>query len=112
MDPPPGRKPGNGIVLSHDKLRIADGSLHVTNGGLDFGNVVGGQLIAEQSTSREVYEPGHPMADAAGMVHYPATDVVEEMTSLMTASRSYDANVRSFNLLRSMLLRALEIGAK
>lgn len=62
--------------------------------------------------TRTVHDPGHPMADAEGRVHYPATDLVYEMTTLMTASRGYEANVRAFNLLRGMVLRALEIGAK
>jgi len=62
--------------------------------------------------TRAVHDPDHPMADAQGMVLYPAVDLVGEMTTLMTASRSYEANVRSFNVLRSMMLRALEIGSK
>lgn len=61
---------------------------------------------------REVYDPGHPMAGTDGMVRYPSVDMVQEMTTLMTASRGYEANVRSFNFLRNMLLRAIEIGAK
>lgn len=80
----------------------------------DFGRLVvgDGDVGQRPSATREVYDPGHPMADAAGLVRYPDTDMVEEMTTLMTASRGYEANVRSFNLLRSMMLRALEIGAK
>lgn len=80
----------------------------------DFGRlVVGDDDVGQRpSATREVYDPGHPMADAAGRVRYPDTDMVQEMTTLMTASRGYEANVRSFNLLRSMMLRALEIGAK
>ncbi|HTD29460.1 MAG TPA: flagellar basal body rod C-terminal domain-containing protein [Xanthomonadaceae bacterium] len=62
--------------------------------------------------TREEHDPSHPLADAQGMVHYPATDLVEEMTTLMTASRSYEANVRSFNMLRGMIMKAIEIGAK
>lgn len=64
------------------------------------------------AATRKVHEPGHPMADAEGMVHYPATDLVEEMTTLMTASRGYEANVRAFNLLRGMVMKAFELGAK
>lgn len=80
----------------------------------NFGRLMAGaDSIAQHPTaSREVHDPGHPMADAAGRVRYPDTDMVHEMTTLMTASRGYEANVRSFNLLRSMMLRALEIGAK
>ncbi len=62
--------------------------------------------------TRAVVDPDHPMADEQGRVHYPAVDMVQEMTTLLTSSRGYEANVRSFNVLRSMVLRALEIGAK
>lgn len=61
---------------------------------------------------RTVYDPGHAAADAQGMVRYPAVDLVGEMTTLLGASRSYEANVRSFNTLRSMVLKALEIGVQ
>jgi flagellar basal-body rod protein FlgC len=78
-----------------------------------FGRLVGPEDAHAQDTPvREVYDPGHPLADSHGIVRYPATDMVQEMTTLMTASRGYEANVRSFNLLRGMMLRALEIGAK
>jgi len=80
----------------------------------DFGQFVAGDPIVNEqpANAREVYDPGHPLADKSGHVRYPATDMVQEMTTLMTASRGYEANVRSFNLLRNMTLRALEIGAK
>ena len=79
-----------------------------------FGSFLSADPVVSEQTAplREVYDPGHPLADAKGQVRYPATDMVQEMTTLMTASRGYEANVRSFNLLRSMMLRALEIGVK
>jgi flagellar basal-body rod protein FlgC len=70
------------------------------------------RLTEQPVATRAVHDPAHPLADAEGMVHYPATDLVEEMTSLMTASRGYEANVRAFNLLRGMVAKAFEIGAK
>ncbi|MFZ5636624.1 MAG: flagellar basal body rod protein FlgC [Pseudomonadota bacterium] len=83
-------------------------------GGADFADALGGSpaLGEADAAVREVYDPGHPMASADGMVRYPSVDMVQEMTTLMTASRGYEANVRSFNFLRNMLLRAIEIGAK
>ena len=80
----------------------------------DFGRMVGQPpMLGEQPVEvREVYDPGHPLASEQGMVRYPSVDMVQEMTTLMTASRGYEANVRSFNFLRNMLLRAIEIGAK
>ncbi|MGH8108412.1 MAG: flagellar basal body rod protein FlgC [Arenimonas sp.] len=80
-----------------------------------FDQYVGGNLVEvnqANAPTRAVHDPGHPMADAEGMVHYPATDLVQEMTTLMTASRGYEANVRAFNLLRGMTMKAIEIGAK
>lgn len=62
--------------------------------------------------TRKVLEPDNPMADTDGYVHYPVVDMVSEMTTLITASRGYEANVRSFNMIRGMVLKALEIGAK
>jgi flagellar basal-body rod protein FlgC len=77
-----------------------------------FGAHVGGGVLALQpAATRAVHDPSHPLADAQGMVAYPSVDMVGEMTTLMTASRGYEANVRAFNLLRGMTLRALEIGA-
>lgn len=81
----------------------------------NFGQFITGNLVQvnqSNAPTRAVHDPGHPLADANGMVHYPATDLVQEMTTLMTASRGYEANVRAFNLLRGMSMKALEIGAK
>jgi len=57
-----------------------------------------------------VYDPFHPDADADGYVSLPDVNVVEEMVDMVTASRSYEANATAFELMRSMLQRALEIG--
>jgi flagellar basal-body rod protein FlgC len=40
----------------------------------------------------------------------PNVNPVEEMTNLMLASRSYEANVAAFNATKNLALRALEIG--
>ena len=56
-----------------------------------------------------VYEPGHPDADADGMVKYPDINVVEEMVNLMTAQRGYEAGVTTVDTIKSMYQKALEI---
>jgi flagellar basal-body rod protein FlgC len=56
------------------------------------------------------YEPGNPLADANGMVSYPNVNYLTEMSNLMTASRSFEANVTAYTEARSMLQKALEIG--
>ncbi len=58
----------------------------------------------------KVFDPHHPDADGDGYVSLPDVNVVEEMVNMVTASRSYEANATAFDLLRSMMQRALEIG--
>ncbi|RKP48414.1 flagellar basal body rod protein FlgC [Trinickia fusca] len=57
------------------------------------------------------YEPGHPFADKKGFVSYPGVDTATEMVGLMTAIRSYEANVAAMNTARTLALRALDIGS-
>lgn len=61
---------------------------------------------------RTVHDPAHPYADKDGNVHYPSVDLAQEMTTMLGASRGYEANVRSFNVLRGIALKALEIGSR
>ena len=55
------------------------------------------------------YEPSHPDANEDGYVAMPNINPMEEMTNLMLASRSYEANVAAFNATKNMALKALEI---
>jgi flagellar basal-body rod protein FlgC len=59
---------------------------------------------------RQVYDPGHPDANADGYVSYPDINVVEEMANLMTAQRNYEANVTTAEAIKGMYNKALEIG--
>ncbi|MDD5937179.1 MAG: flagellar basal body rod protein FlgC [Clostridiales bacterium] len=59
---------------------------------------------------REVYDPSHPDADENGYVTYPNVNTVTEMTNLIDATRSFEANVTAFNATKSMLLKGLEVG--
>jgi flagellar basal-body rod protein FlgC len=64
------------------------------------------------SQPRMVHEPSHPDANDKGFVAYPNVDVVTEMVSLMTATRSYEANVSALNAAKAMALKTLEIGGR
>lgn len=59
---------------------------------------------------KQVYEPGHPDANAEGYVSYPDINVVEEMAHLMTAQRNYEANATTVEAIKGMFNKALEIG--
>jgi flagellar basal-body rod protein FlgC len=74
------------------------------------GGVIASQIQEDQTPGKEVYEPGHPDANAEGYVMYPNVNVVQEMTNMMSATRSYEASVTAFQSMKSMALKALEIG--
>lgn len=56
------------------------------------------------------YEPNHPDANEKGYVAYPDINVMEETTNMISAQRSYEANVQAINIAKSMAMKALEIG--
>ena len=58
-----------------------------------------------------IHDPGHPDADPnTGMVKMPNVNVVEEMINMITAARSYEANVTAYEALKQMAMKAMEIG--
>jgi len=59
---------------------------------------------------RMVAEPGHPYADKNGFVAYPNINVPNEMVNLISASRSYGANLAVMKTFRDMMLKTLTIG--
>lgn len=68
------------------------------------------EVRASSKPFRTVHDPGHPDADANGMLKLPNVDIMEEMVDMMTASRSYEANVTAVKSAQRMALKALEIG--
>lgn len=57
-----------------------------------------------------VYDPSHPDADENGYVTYPNVNIITEMTNLIDASRSYEANATAFSASKSIALKGLEMG--
>ncbi len=57
-----------------------------------------------------VFDPTHPDANEEGYVEMPNVDPLRETIDLMSATRSYEANVTVMNANKSMLMKALEIG--
>ncbi len=67
-------------------------------------------IVEDTSPLKQVYDPGNPDADENGYVQMPNVDVTTEMVNMITASRSYEANVTAINTAKSMAMKALEIG--
>ena len=68
------------------------------------------EIFTDTTEGPRVYDPTHPDADADGYVTYPNVDVVVEMTNMLSATRSYEANLASVEAVKRMALKALEIG--
>ncbi len=56
------------------------------------------------------YAPGHPMANQEGYIFKSNVNTVEEMTNMMSASRSYQNNVEVLNTAKQMMLQTLKMG--
>ena len=67
-------------------------------------------IIKEKTSPRLVYDPSHPDANGEGYVALPNINVTQEMVNMLTASRSYEANVTTFNAAKQLAIKALEIG--
>ncbi len=68
-------------------------------------------IVEDHVTSMKlVYDPAHPDANEDGYVSLPNVNTVTEMTNLIDATRSYEANVTAFNATKNMLLKGLELG--
>jgi flagellar basal-body rod protein FlgC len=59
---------------------------------------------------KRVYDPSHPDAGKDGYVNYPDINVVQEMASMMTIMRSYEACATSISTTKTMFNKALELG--
>lgn len=55
------------------------------------------------------YEPGHPHADKDGYVTYSNVNAMEEMMNVLSATRSYEANLQAVNMAKDMQQKTLEI---
>ncbi len=100
-------------VVVQAGLSPFDATLNAAMGGMDaqWGTLPVAQVQTSDVPSRQVYDPGHPDADANGFVSYPGVNPVSEMVQLIAVTRAYEANVRAFNAARSMAQRALDIGS-
>lgn len=70
------------------------------------------KIVEDDTPFKLKYEPGHPDADENGYVKMPNVDTIKEMVDLISAQRSYDANITAMNSSKSMLMKALDIGRR
>ncbi len=95
-------------------------AVEVESIGSDFAKIVDRQrrlfeveiqkVVDDGRAPTLVHEPDHPDADENGDVAYPNINMMEEMTGLMSAARSYEANLSAITAAKEMAKKALELG--
>lgn len=97
------------VVLQERPNRFSD-----LMGGVNQSKTAGGVAVSEIgediSQGELVYDPSHPDAGPDGYVEMPNVDLTQEMVDMISAYRSYEANVTSFNAYKEMAVKTLEIG--
>ncbi len=98
------------VIFQEKEYPSFSDTLTTATGGMIGGGVKVSQIFEDESEGKKVYDPSNPDADDDGYVTYPNVNTVTEMTDMIDASRSYEANVTAFNASKNMQLKALELG--
>jgi len=93
-----GDRPFSEYLTDASKAKVAAGGVRVL------------KVADDQTPLKRIYDPSHPDADKDGYVSMPNVDVSTEMINMISASRSYEANISALNATKSMAMKALEIG--
>jgi flagellar basal-body rod protein FlgC len=110
--------PEKRFVFGPDKMKgftTHDNHIPIPDPGLPLGkdHIGSGVEVAsieqDSSPAKLVYDPSHPDANSEGYVALPNVNVVQEMTDMITATRSYEASVTAMNSTKAMLMKALDI---
>ena len=97
------RQPASGFHLQLAGS-LANAALEKNGGGVTVN-----QVVDDPTPPVTRYEPGHPDADAAGYVQYPAINPVQEMVDLMGSERAYELNASAVQAAKQMIQQSLQI---
>ncbi len=67
-------------------------------------------IVEKQGDVQKLYEPGNPRADKDGFIYQSNVNVIEEMTNMISASRSYQNNIEVMNTAKQLMLATLRMG--
>ncbi|WP_298829729.1 flagellar basal body rod protein FlgC [uncultured Planococcus sp.] len=82
----------------------------INKGNTTVSGVKVSEIREDETPFTMAYDPEHPDAGEDGYVRSSNVDPLKEMVDLMSATRSYEANVTALNASKSMFMKALEIG--
>jgi len=90
------------------KIPVFEQILDAQN-GIPLSKVAIKEVIEDRSPFKLKYDPSNPLADKNGYVKLPNIDPMREMVDMISAMRTYEANLTAFNTHKDMLLKSLEI---
>jgi flagellar basal-body rod protein FlgC len=97
-------------IFSSDDVASAFGSeLDAQLGGGQLTGVKVSGISVDNSAPEKRYLPGHPDADADGYVSMPKVNQAEDMVDLMSANRSYQANVSAMSAVKDMIQKSIDL---
>ncbi|GAB7524257.1 flagellar basal body rod protein FlgC [Paraburkholderia sp. 2C] len=79
--------------------------------GQQIGGVQVTSVMDDPTPMKTTYDPSNPAANSDGYVTAPNVDPVQEMVNMISASRSYQANVETLNTAKNLMLKTLTIGS-
>jgi|ERR1044071_1446580 flagellar basal-body rod protein FlgC len=75
--------------------------------------IQGVEVVGVRQSSRpprKIFDPSHPDANPEGFVSLPDINPIEEMVDMMSAARSYEANLSAYNTTKSLIRKILDMG--
>ena len=98
------------VVFGSEPARESFGEILEGELGEKIQTVHATEVISLDKPPLLKYQPHHPDANEQGYVAYPNINTMEEMANMISASRSYEANMSALNTTKNMAVKALEIG--
>lgn len=99
------RHPVFAAVLGDQMMNGHPSQVSATPGGVQ---TIG--IIESQGEHARRYAPSHPLSDQDGYIYASNVNGIEEMTNMISASRSYQNSVEVMNTSKELLLRTLTLG--
>lgn len=78
--------------------------------GQEIGGVKVAGVVEDPTPMKQIYDPNNPMANAQGYVTMPNVNPVAETVNMLSASRSYQADVEVLNTAKTLMAKTLTIG--
>ena len=98
-----------GLPYQREEVSFAPIMRRAANGRDEFMGIRVEEILVDDAPFEEVFDPNHPDANARGVVLYPNVNTMKEMADLVTAVRSYEANLSVQDTFERMADRALRL---